>query len=195
MPGRALPEKVKQQLISQEHDERVHAAVAAYVESKEAFAAGKIPKKLSLRKVASNFGVSHSQVDRVYKGGRTIAEANREDKGLLTKIEELILVDEIEVSAERGMPLPIPAINLAVNALLIAKQGGDYRPCGKNWVDRFLQRHRQRLKTHWGHKIDGLRANALNPGSVAHWFNEVVWPNIQGCASSACATASLSEKT
>lgn len=42
-----------------------------------------------------------------------------------------------------------------------------------NWVFRFLDRHHNKLQTHWGKGLDTQRAKALNPSNVNHWFSLV----------------------
>jgi hypothetical protein len=51
---------------------------------------------------------------------------------------------------------------------------------GKNWADRFLECHRDRLKTFWGRGLNAVRTNALNPASLSGWFTEVLGLNIEG---------------
>ena len=61
-----------------------------------------------------------------------------QEKGLLTEQEERVLANEIELSARRALPLTIPKIERQENAILRMKQKANYKLCGKNWVDRFL---------------------------------------------------------
>jgi hypothetical protein len=181
MPGRALPETAKRRLIVQDEDQRAHQAAKVYAAqfqdgSNREHVGGKLK---SLRKVAEEFGVHHSKVYRLYKGGMTIAERNR-SRGLLSIDEEIILANDLELSAQRGKPFSHAEIEEAVNHMLMLKYGPNFQSCGKNWVDRFLDRHRDTLKTHWGCGVDSVRTNAANPQSIDKWFGEVLGPNIEG---------------
>jgi hypothetical protein len=94
--------------------------------------------------------------------------------------EEKVLVSDIELSAMRRTPLSHHQIEEYVNKLLEMKYGKNFQRCGQNWVDRFLEHHRDRLKTIWERPLNSVWAGCLNPESVHHWFHDVLWPNVQG---------------
>ena len=61
------------------------------------------------------------------------------------------------------------------------KQKSAYKPCGANWVDRFLDRHRDTLKSYWSSALDSKRGKALNPETVKHFYEEVIKKEIHDC--------------
>ena len=81
-----------------------------------------------------------------------------------------VIVDFALQSSDRGFPCTHAFLGQQANAILESQNGDSYEPVGKNWVDRFLQRHHDRLQTHWSRKLDTVCGQALNPTNVRHWF-------------------------
>ncbi|THU98321.1 DDE-domain-containing protein, partial [Dendrothele bispora CBS 962.96] len=57
--------------------------------------------------------------------------------------------------------------------MLLAREGENYTPLGKNWTARFLERHYTRLKTYWSNPLDHSRARAVNPITKEAYFDIV----------------------
>ena len=52
---------------------------------------------------------------------------------------------------------------------------------GQNWVDRFLDRHRHVLQSHWGKPLDTQRARPMTPDAKRVWFKLIEkWVVIAG---------------
>lgn len=69
-------------------------------------------------------------------------------KRKLTYAEERILVEFILESSDQGVPLGLKNIEGHANAILAGRdQPGE--PVGESWVERFLDRYRDELQTHW----------------------------------------------
>lgn len=126
----------------------------------------------SLRRVAFTHDISKSTLQRRTNGGQSIQEFNA-SKQKLTPAEEHVLVNFILESANRGFPLDHKAIQHHANAIRESRLGGDCEKCGKAWVSRFLDRHRDTIQTHWSKPLDTQRAKSLNPEAVASWFEIV----------------------
>jgi len=147
MVGRALPEAAKRRLIFEEADHRAHKATRIYQESQEAAGRGEILKARSLRDVAEEYGVSHMKISRLLKpGAMTLAERNR-SRGHLTPEEEVVLRNDLKLSGLRGLPRTHEEIEEYVNYLLKMKHGDGFKPIGVIWLDNFILRHREELKT------------------------------------------------
>lgn len=180
MVGRPLSKAVKRRLKFTDDDKCARKALEAYLRSKAAHARGEAPKAKSLRQVASEFNINYMKISRLSKpGAMAKAERNR-SRGHLSIEEEEELANDIEISSKRGTPHTHQDIEDFVNHLLRNKYGEDFELVGRNWVDRFLERHRSRLKTFWARGLDSVRTGALNPASLAGWFNDVLGPNIIG---------------
>ena len=62
------------------------------------------------------------------------------------------------------------------NAILKSWQCNSFELVGVNWIDRFLHRHYELLQCHWSKPLNTVWAEALNPGTVQHWFERVLKP-------------------
>ena len=45
-------------------------------------------------------------------------------------------------------------VQKATNEILESKNGAGYEPVGVNWVDPFVERHQDKLQTHWSKPLD-----------------------------------------
>ncbi|KAF8573605.1 hypothetical protein K439DRAFT_1374874, partial [Ramaria rubella] len=79
-----------------------------------------------------------------------------------------VIVDYVVGEADRGFPPTLKAIEKKANAIIESNQGPEYERVGWNWMDRFLERHRNELQTHWSKPLDTAHAHALNPTIVNH---------------------------
>jgi DNA-binding transcriptional MocR family regulator len=133
MPGRPLPETAKSRQRTEMNARAAREAAAVYRDESDS---------RSLRELSRDFGVSKDSIQRYYKNPdhKSRIEAARE-RSKLTSAEEKVVASEIELSALRAMPLTIKKIEQRINAIPRQKYGDEYEPCGKNFVDRFLDRN------------------------------------------------------
>ena len=153
-------------------------AVAAYTKEQQKPMGD---KRAGLRKIALEFGVDYSTLRNRYNGMQSMSEFNA-GKQKLSPSQEKMLVDLILVSSDWGVPLTNTDIISYANTILKRIFGEDAEEVGKAWVERFLDRHYDKLQTYWSKPLDTLRANSLNPDAVKGWFKilqeEVVDKNI-----------------
>ena len=126
----------------------------------------------SLRDVALRFHVNHNTLNNHYKG-RPTKSAFVAMRQKLTPAEENTLVEYALACSDRGFPITHSQLVTFANEILEARIGSDYEPVGKNWTDRFIERHHQSLQMHWSKPLDSKRARALNPNIIKHWFELV----------------------
>jgi hypothetical protein len=129
-------------------------------------------QRMSVR-VADEFDVSKSTLQRLVMGGGVSMSAFNAGKQRLTPAEERVLVDFALESADRGFPLTHANLYKAADDILTSRLGDEHVSLGHNWVDVFLNRHREELQTHWSKPLDTQRGRALNPTNVKLWFDLV----------------------
>ena len=168
MPFKPLSDRVKKHKASKANETRLHEAAEAYLAAKNG------PSKLSFRKIEERFpGVKKSTLERYINGkGKTKLEFSA-TKQKLSQIEENVLVNFILESADRGFPLKHREIRQYANAIRQSRLGTDCEPVSDFWIYRFLDRHHERLATHWSKPLDMQRARSLNPEAVKSWFDLV----------------------
>ena len=170
MPNHALSARAKKRQSSQDQEKVLQAAVLAYAhEQLKPDGRGE-----GLRTIARKYQIPNrwrTILDR-YDGGRSMSEAH-EDQMKLTNAQELVLVNLLEESANRGFPQGKKEIEQFANVIGDAHRGLTWEDVGGEWVSRFLTRHRDPLQTHWSKPLDTQRARALNPEAVADWFSLV----------------------
>lgn len=147
---------------------RLQLALEAYT-----FDQGK-PKneRCSLRSIAQQYQVNHNTLRNHYVGGVKMSAFNALKQKVLYA-EEIQLAEYVLGCADRGFPMTHTQIATFANELLEARLGHDFEPVGKNWTDRFIERHHDKLQTHWSKCLDSKRARAVNPDIVKHWFELV----------------------
>lgn len=129
-------------------------------------------QRRSLRSVAYEFNVNYRTLGRHAEGSISLSAFNAL-KQKLTVAEENILVEFALGASDQGFPLTHETLANHANALLRRRMGSDFVEVGKNWSDRFIERHHDALQTHWSRPLDSKRARALNPEVVKHWFQLV----------------------
>lgn len=126
---------------------------------------------LGLRKIAAMYeGVTIGTLRNRAAGRRSIQEFNQ-TKHKLTLEDERQLTSLIQLSSNRGILFTREDIRQAVNTLLKKCGGSNYEPAGKQFVQRYLDRHYHELKTYQSKHLDTQRADSLNPTAVREWFN------------------------
>lgn len=129
-------------------------------------------ERQSLRDIASRYNVVHTTLNNHYQG-RPTKSAFVAMRQKLTPAEENTLVGYALACSNRGFPITHSQLATFANEILEARQGPSYEPVGKNWTDRFIERHHQSLQMHWSKPLDSKRARALNPDIIQHWFQLV----------------------
>lgn len=174
MTGRAQAETLKTRVANEDYAERLAKAVAAYVENQQS---DDSVEKHGARYFANIYEVSYRTVIRHAQDGTSIQDFNAAKQKLSPK-EEDVLVNYILECASRGLPLTHGQLYEEASHMYHALKGPDAEPLGKNWVDRFLERHHKRVHTHWSKALDMQRAQALNPTNVKHWYEDIVQRHI-----------------
>jgi len=149
MVGRALSESAKLRKKRSASDDRMAGALEAY----RCEQAKPIGKKRGVRKIAIQHGVSYSTLNRLSRGGVSQSTFNA-TKRKLSNAEEQVVVDWILQGADHGFPPTSKGVQKATNEILESKNGAGYEPVGVNWVDPFVERHQDKLQTHWSKPLD-----------------------------------------
>lgn len=95
------------------------------------------------------------------------------EKQKLTLVEETVLVEFILESADCGFPLRHHEVAQYANAILQQKLGSNFEAVSRSWIFRFLDRHHNKIQSHWSKPLDTQRARSLNPEAVKSWFDLV----------------------
>ncbi|CAK5278846.1 unnamed protein product [Mycena citricolor] len=115
--------------------------------------------------------LSHMTCSRWAKGKRSRANANAARSWLLPEEAETVL-QYVEEMSIRGLPLDHEGLREVVEGILRARLGDDFpeEGLGKNWTQRFLEKHSKRVKTYWSSSLDHKRGRAVNPANNMEWF-------------------------
>ena len=123
--------------------------------------------KLSIRKIARQYGISHSTLgDRIHGKVSKKDEAKRRQR--LTPEEEEAIVGWILRLQAWGWPPRVERTRSMAKELLNKK--GDTEALGINWIQKFLSRHPE-LKTRYSPPLDKERALAQDPDTLRGWFD------------------------
>lgn len=168
---------------------RIQAAIAKIQ------AQASLPKRdrLSCSQICANLNVNRTTVKNRINGMRPIAESNAE-KAHFSEAESQILIQLIIHMAQQGFPLTERRLEDLANTLLLAKHCGmaslndilddglfaadpalvaTAPVVGPTWSNRWLKKYHDDVKKYKAKAMDSVRANALNPESVEHWFELV----------------------
>jgi hypothetical protein len=94
------------------------------------------------------------------------------DNGNLTHEESLQMICWLEILAKSGYPAGNSEVYDLASTICAKKYGPDFA-LGKNWVKRWSERFLPLVKKRVATNHDSVRAQALNPGTVQHWFEMV----------------------
>jgi 4-hydroxybenzoate polyprenyltransferase len=128
------------------------------------FKSGKIS---SLRAAATAYGVPKSTLSNRLHGSQPHAIAH-EAHQRLTPDQEVLLVDWILDLDSLGFP-PSPARTLDMARRILA-MNKDTKPLGKDWVQKFKQRH-PRVTSCIGKKIDAKRIQGTQPDAIREFYD------------------------
>lgn len=178
MPGHAKSETKKAQLQQEKIKEVRERAVTLYrmelgkEDEKQRKGARTICKEVSdefFLQTGERLNLDHNTLIRQAKGGKTIDEFN-EDKSWLRREEVDTVIEFAEELSDRNIPLTHTTLKDIVN-LIVRARNPTFEGVGKNWTDRFVEKHSDRLKMFFSSPLDAARSRAINPNVHAAWFN------------------------
>ncbi len=168
MVRHALSEARKKLDIGEKKDEAFLDAIAEYKAEQEKPEG----ERAGLRTIAAKYNISPSGLGKRLRGAKSIREHNG-TKQLLTEAEERKILELIVISSDWSVPLKNKDIGRYANELLRARTEDPEAKVGKNWVQRFKDRHHKVIGTYWSKALDTQRAKCLNPVAVKDWFEIV----------------------
>jgi hypothetical protein len=115
------------------------------------------------------FDVSKDTLIRRLHGIPSQRDSNSQ-KRLLTPEEEETIIEWVLSMDRRGMPPHQATIRQMV--ILLLAQRGYTKPVGKQWITRFINRHKT-LKSKYNRKYDYQRAKCEDPILIQEWFQQV----------------------
>jgi hypothetical protein len=136
-------------------------------------------KRKGVRTIAEEFGIpkQYKTILNHATGKTQPLSEYMASKQKILAAEEHLMVHFLLESAKRGFPLSHEQIQNYANTIIERRKGESFEPAkdkvGHQWIFRFLDRHHNKLQTHWGKGLDTQRAKALNPSNVNHWFSLV----------------------
>jgi len=167
MTGSTLSEASKKQKQRRLSNKKLNDAIQEYRTQK-------LEKgKASYRKVAATFGVNRVTLANHEQGKHRPMSAFNASKQKLTPAEEGVLVDAIILASRQGIPYTHDHIRDEANAILQSRLGRQYKKVGKRWVNNFLCRQDNRLRTYWSAPLPSVRAKAGNQDNIAGYFTLV----------------------
>lgn len=114
----------------------------------------------------------YSTLNRLNNGGRTSFDMNQE-KSFLTNAEEEVLCQTILELSRHGFPLTHEGIKLYALEM-IQVNNPKITKLGKNWVPRYLDKHRDRITMKWGAALSTSRACAVNAPNKEGYYNNLI---------------------
>lgn len=116
--------------------------------------------------------LNDSTLANLAKGGRRLSDFNAE-KGWLTPEETERVIEYSVETARRGFPLSHKRLKEHVNEILHTRLGDKFPETGvgKNWTDRFIEKHSNRLGTYYARGLDSARGRAVNPATKNAYFS------------------------
>ncbi|PPR07726.1 hypothetical protein CVT26_003719 [Gymnopilus dilepis] len=181
MPGRAKPDDQKQREYVEIQDKWMEEAVNVYREEQEKEAG---QKRLGLRAVCEIMedrcwetdkkviSLDKSTLTRRLKNTQSQAQSNA-GKSWLTEGEIDAIIAYANALARDGWPLSRRRIEEHAYEICKAKYGEDFPGFGHNWIDRFMSKHKSRLKGSWSRPLEKSRARAGNPFAKADYFDKL----------------------
>jgi hypothetical protein len=117
--------------------------------------------------------LSHVTLKRQLEGGRSCQQANEDNNAWLTPEEEENVVAYCLELAAWGFPLVHKTLKFHVDSILQAWLQNTFPKTGvgKNWTERFLNRHVGCLGTYWSSTLDTKRGRAVNEHTHKAWFD------------------------
>nr|VWO98225.1 Serine/threonine-protein kinase CST20 (EC [Ganoderma boninense] len=181
MPRRALSKTKVSQIDSEVRDRLVKIAAERCLEERCTQANPRAVWKICEEVEAEYFQETkkHIKISRTTVNGRINGRQSIRDfnatKRWLDEAEEAMVVDFTIDTALRGFPLNHKRLKEHVNALCWGKYGTDggvfpKEGVGREWTQRFVERHSTRLHPYWSRSLDHSRARAVNPTNIDSYF-------------------------
>lgn len=112
-------------------------------------------KRLSQKKAAQHYGIPRQTLnDRLHGGGTK--EAQYEAQRLFPKSQEDHIVNWVLYQESLGFAPSHGAVRGIANELL-RRSGNEATEVGKNWLERFLQRHYEEIMAKRGRRQEAAR--------------------------------------
>ncbi len=179
MGRRALSKTKKKQINSELQHEWINISTERYRQDQE------LPKKNRkglkticaeaeaecYAKTRTEVRIASSTVWDRARGKQSIRDFNA-GKRWLENAEEEAVVEFAVHTALRGFPLNHRRLKEHVDQICRARLGDQFPDdgVGKEWTNRFVERHSEVLKPYWSHSLDNSRARAVNPNNKEAYF-------------------------
>lgn len=160
---KALTNAARRRVVVRATQKEMDAAVAYFHETRDR------PKPPSLRQICTQFGVKRTTLTARLAGRPSKAESNA-DRSHFSAAESGVLVDFLIDIASRAFPDTRKRFKNRINVILQAKYGDPAFEIDEQWVDRFLERHSDRVSKYWSTSLETVRANAMNHETAAHYY-------------------------
>lgn len=132
----------------------------------EALAALELQELPNYNRIAEEYGVDRTRLSRRHRGICTSIQEAREFQRLLSTQQETALVNHINRLSEAGIP-PTPSM-VRVFAFEISQKWP-----GNHWVARFVEAHKDTLKSAYLYGFDLKRKRADNYYMIKKYFDLV----------------------
>jgi len=150
--------------LRQEHRAKTKLAYAEYLRVLET---GTKPK---VKTIADAFGAPRTNLRNMINGVES-KEESAAKRQILYEQEEIPIMQYLIETAKHGFPdTPRRAVRRA-NQILQERTSDANASVGKNWIRRFLQRHKNQLSVYWSTTLTTVCGGALNKANVNHWYN------------------------
>lgn len=180
MVGRAKSDALKKQEARQAKDTLMQEAVRLYrmeleKESSDPSRNGArtICARVSEEHMAAtgeNITLNHGTLIRLSDpDNKSLSDFNASKSWLTPEEHKLVTQYCVEV-AERGFPMNHKRLKEIVDHIVRARVGEQFPGVGKNWTDRFVQKHAAELGTYWSRPLDSKRGQAVNPVANEAWW-------------------------
>ena len=182
MVGIAKSQMLKKQILRKEVDDLKAYAVMCYnTEQERKLEPGE--KKKSSQQICKNvldahfaktgrcIPLAHNTLARHAKGGITLTQSNQQKSWLIPKEEETIVNFTVEI-AQWGFPLSSWRLKEHCEAILQHRLGNNFleEGLGKDWGNRFITKHHDRLSMYWSNTLDSSCGCAVNPVTKEKYF-------------------------
>ncbi|KAF2832717.1 hypothetical protein CC86DRAFT_425334 [Ophiobolus disseminans] len=135
-------------------------------------------ESFSYKQVAQQYGCNRTTLARRHQGVSSLCSTKAADQQALYPQQEQELLQYINRLTERGLP-PTRA--------MIRRFGSDIakRELRKNWVDRYIKRHKVNLISRWATRIDRARHHADSISKYTLYFSllheKISKYNVEAC--------------
>ena len=162
MPG-PIPKAAKAKEAAIKREEAIQRAVEEFQETQG------LPSALSQGLLASKHGIPRSTLQARINGRTSkIKSAGQQQK--LRPDEEQLLVDYLQETARQGFPDTSKRATMCANEILCMRLGDPSAMVGKNWIDRFMKRHHDKLQHYCSTTLTTVRGGALNKAVIDDWI-------------------------